>query len=260
MNAKILVVDDEKLTRESLKEILQHEGYDVAAVGSGQEALDYLAAEEVDLMLLDILMPEIDGVEVMKKADEISPETRVIMLTGHGSMESAIEALRYRAHDYLKKPASPQDILSSVASGLSKRDDEKRKRILLGQLESSLQQLKDVEGVTEFPKSTERVVSLPEGVKADFARRELWRGSDKIRLTPTEGRLLSVFVENWGRVLSHGELVFLVQGYEVAEWEAPEVLRPLISRLRKKLAIFPQGEDWIASVRGTGYVFEADMP
>ncbi|OQY27003.1 MAG: hypothetical protein B6243_13475, partial [Anaerolineaceae bacterium 4572_5.2] len=73
----------------------------------------------------------------------------------------------------------------------------------------------------------------------------------------TEGKLLSVFLENRGRVMTHNEIVFLVQGFETTEWEAPEVLRPMISRLRKKLAIFPGMEDWVSNVRGTGYVFDA---
>jgi DNA-binding response OmpR family regulator len=260
MSVKIIIVDDDEITRKSLSEILRHEGYDVTTVDDGELALEILEAEEIDLMLLDIRMPGMDGIEVMRRVEEISPDTQIVMLTGHGTMETAIEALRYEAHDYLLKPPSRQEILSSVASGLARRDEEKRKRILLGQIENSLQQLKDVEGITAPPKPKRQVIALPDGVTLDLARREMWRGSNKERLTPTEGRLLEVFVTNWGRVLSHSELVFFVQGYEVAEWEAPEVLRPLISRLRRKLGIFPNGEKWISSVRGTGYVFDAEKP
>jgi two-component system KDP operon response regulator KdpE len=81
-------------------------------------------------------------------------------------------------------------------------------------------------------------------------------GEKKITLTPTEGKLLKVLLENRKRVFTHRELVALVQGYETSDWEAPEVLRPLISRLRRKLAVFPEGNKWITNVRGTGYVFE----
>ncbi|MEA3351533.1 MAG: response regulator transcription factor [Chloroflexota bacterium] len=260
MNKMILVVDDEKIIRVTVSKILEVEGYDVLTAENGTEALSILEEKDIDLILLDICMPDIDGIEVMQKAGKISPETEVVLLTGHGSLESAIDALRYKAHDYLLKPISSQEILSSVASALALQGEQKQKRILLGQLESSLQQLKDVEGVSELAKSQARIISLPDGVQADMARRELWRGNNKISLTPTEGKLMRVFVENWGRVMTHEELVFLVQGYEVAEWEAPEVLRPLISRLRRKLSEFPDGEKWISSIRGTGYVFDADMP
>ena len=88
----------------------------------------------------------------------------------------------------------------------------------------------------------------------------MWRGAEKERLTPTEAQLLEIFVTNWGRVLSHEELAFLIQGFEVSGDEAPEILRPLISRLRRKLDSFPEGKKWITSVRGVGYVFDADMP
>jgi DNA-binding response OmpR family regulator len=93
-------------------------------------------------------------------------------------------------------------------------------------------------------------------VTIDLARREICHGSTLVRLTPTEGRLMKVFLENPQRVFLHRELVWLAQGYETRDWEAPEVLRPLVSRLRRKLALLPGGEGWIISVRGTGYVFD----
>ena len=260
MSARILVVDDDEAIRIALSEILAYENYNVVSVPNGVQAIEKLVAEEFDLMLLDILMPEMDGVEVMKKAADVSPDTQIVMLTGHGSMGTAIEALRHDVHDYLLKPPSRQEVLSSVASGLAHRDEIKRKRMILGQIEDSVVQLKDAEGITTLPKPKRQVVPLPEGVSLDLARREIWRGSSRERLTPTEGKLLEIFVTNWGRVMSHSNLVFLVQGYEVPEWEAPEVLRPLISRLRRKLSSFPKGEKWISSVRGIGYVFDAEVP
>ncbi len=140
------------------------------------------------------------------------------------------------------------------------------------------------------PTLEPRLIALANDVVVDLARREVWRpqtpvskmasgnmpgeekaasgntpgpglhtggtAGDKVRLTPTEGKLLKVLLENRGRVLTHRELVLMVQGYEVTDWEAPEVLRPLVSRLRQKLKRFPEGESWIVNVRGTGYVLE----
>ncbi|MEA3349925.1 MAG: response regulator transcription factor, partial [Chloroflexota bacterium] len=243
--------------RVSVSNILEAEGYDVLTAENGTEALNILEEKEVDLILLDIRMLGMDGVEVMRKAEKNSPDTRVILLTGHGSMESTIAALRHKAHAYLLKPISSQGLLSNVASAFALINEEKQKRILLRQLESSLQQLKDVEGASELAKSQARIIPLPDGVQADLARRELWRGNDKVSLTPSEGKLMEAFIENWGRVMTHTELVTLVQGYEVDKDEAPEVLRPLISRLRRKLSKFPDGDKWIVSIRGTGYVFDA---
>jgi DNA-binding response OmpR family regulator len=259
MKTKILIVDDEQTARMSLAEILRLEGYQVSDVDSGEAALALLGRDEYDLMLLDIRMPGMGGIEVLKKAAEIAPDMQVILLTAHGSMESAIDALHYGAHDYLIKPSSPQEILSSVASGLARRAEAQHKRLLLGQLDASVQQLKNVEGMSQQTASVgQRVISLPDGVMIDLARREVWRGNDRVSLTPTEGKLLSVLLENKGRVMTHRELVFLVQGYEITDWEAPEVLRPLVSRLRRKLSSFPAGDTWIVNVRGTGYLFEVE--
>ena len=256
MTVKILVVDDEKTARTTLAEILRLEGYDVTAVESGGSALSLLNEQDIDLVLLDIRMPGMDGIEVMRKATEISPDTQIIMLTAHGSMESAIESLRFGAHDYLLKPSSPQEILSSVAGALARHADAQRKRLLLGQMETSLRQLKDAEGVELSSNAGQRVIALADSVMVDLARREIWRGTECVTLTPTEGKLLRVLIENKGRVMTHRDLVFLVQGYEITDWEAPEVLRPLVSRLRRKLSTFPNGDRWISNVRGTGYVFD----
>lgn len=256
MKAKILIVDDEKTARISLRDILRLEGYAVEAVDSGQAALEQIGKEDFDLMLLDIRMPGMDGIEVLRHVVEAAPHILVILLTAHGSLESAVEALRFGAHDYLIKPSSPQEILSSVAAGLARRAESQHKRLLLNQLESSIRQLKNVEGLDENTTVSQRVISLPQGVMADLARREIWRGNEHVSLTPTEGKLLKVLLDHKGRVMSHKELVFLVQGYEIDDWEAPEVLRPLVSRLRRKLSAFPDGGNWIVNVRGTGYVFE----
>ncbi len=256
MKGKILVVDDEPTARRSWRDILRLEGYEVFTAPDGRTALETMEQQPFDVVLLDLKMPGMSGVEVLRTAGQLYPDMQIIVLTAHGSLDSAIEALRQGAHDYLLKPASPEDVLDSVAGALAIRAEAQHKRLLLGQIESSLQQLKDAEGIEVENAINTQVVALGEGVMMDMARREIWRGSDKVTLTPTEGKLMQVLWENQGRVMTHRELVLLVQGYETSEWEAPEVLRPLVSRLRRKLAVFPGGREWIVNVRGTGYVFE----
>jgi len=97
---------------------------------------------------------------------------------------------------------------------------------------------------------------LGDGTVIDFGRRLVRSGSRTVFLTPAEGRLLRIFAENIGKVFTHRELVLLVQGYATSQQEAPEILRPLVSRLRQKLADIPALMRRIISVRGTGYVFE----
>lgn len=256
MKSKILVVDDEEIVRNSLEEILKLEGYEVKTEVNGVGALQLVQGENFDLLLLDLKMPGMDGIEVIRAMNRLAPDTKIILLTGHGSLESAIEALRLGAHDYLLKPASSSEILSSVARALARRAEQQQRRMLLEQLDASLQRLKESEGLESTQLAETQTITLENGVLIDLARREIWRGNTHITLTPTEGKLMKVLLDHRSQVLSHRDLVLMVQGYETSDWEAPEVLRPLVSRLRRKLAVFPNGENWITNVRGTGYVFE----
>lgn len=257
MKGNILIVDDEKNTRKSLEEILRLEGYRVESCEDGQSAVDELEKNTYDLLLLDLKMPGMDGLEVLEQASEIAPECKVIMLTAHGSLESSIQALRQGAHDYILKPAKPEELVASVSKAISARQDNERKKLLISQMEASLQELKESEGASPTVEITRNVHVLGKNVKIDLERREIWvLDEDKVLLTPTEGKLMQVLLENRGRVLSHKDLVFLVQGYQTTDWEAPEIMRPLVSRLRRKIAQFEGDEEWIVNVRGTGYVFD----
>src|SRR5512147_1122244 len=121
MKSNILVVDDEPVARQSLSEILRLEGYAVNSVPNGQAAVEYVRTHPVDLMIVDLRMPGMDGLEVIQVVNQISPETEVILLTAYGSTETAIQALRLRIHDYLLKPASPAQVVASVKKGLARR-------------------------------------------------------------------------------------------------------------------------------------------
>ena len=237
--ANILVVDDEPVTRQSLTDILRLEGYSVSAVANGEAAVDYIRTYSVDLMILDLRMPGMSGLEVIKVTTQLSPDTEIIMLTAHGSMETAVEALRHRIHDYLLKPASPAQVLESVSRGLARRKTRiEARRTATSELNPPLITFGDV--------------------TIDLIRRLVSNSETTVQLTPAEGHLLKVFLENPGKVFTHRELVLLVQGYDVSQREAQEILRPLISRLRNKLEVFPGIHDRIISVRGTGYLFETD--
>ena len=260
MNIKILVVDDEVTIRDSLREVLQMEGYQVDVADSGDTAIEIIKQKNYDMVLLDIRMPGMTGIEVLRVIGQNTPDTKVILLTAHGTLETAMEALRYGAHDYILKPATSRNILASVARGLAQKAEKQQKKILLEQLENSIRRLKDAEGIDHSTEQEPQTLALDNGVIFDLDRREVWQGDQKVSLTPTEAKLLKVLVENRARVITHRELVFLVQGYDVNDWEAPEVLRPLISRLRRKLSFYPEAENWIINVRGTGYLFDPTKP
>jgi DNA-binding response OmpR family regulator len=243
MKSNILVVDDEPVARQSLSDILKLEGHNVSSVQNGQAAVEYVRTHPIDLMIVDLRMPGMDGLEVIQVVNQISPETEVILLTAFGSTETAIQALRLRIHDYLLKPASPAQVLASVKKGLARH--EARSRTSGAALST------DVDETVE-------VFSLKDGTTVDLARRQIRHKSKVEHLTPAEGRLLRILIENEGKVFSHRELVLLVQGYDTSQREAPEILRPLVSRLRHKLDQFPSLSERVVSVRGTGYLYEGN--
>jgi len=242
MKSNILVVDDEPVARQSLSDILRLEGYAVNSVPNGQAAVEYVRTHPVDLMIVDLRMPGMDGLEVVQVVNSVSPETEVILLTAFGSTESAIQALRLRIHDYLLKPAPPSQVVNTVKKGLARRDAR----------------LKARGGVAGDVDESDLEITLKDGTHIDLSRRTIQNKKQTIHLTPAEGRLLRVMIENPGRVFTHRELVLLVQGYDTSQREAPEILRPLVSRLRHKLESFQALAESIVSVRGTGYVYEAE--
>jgi len=239
MKSNILVVDDEPVARQSLTDILKLEGFIVGSVPNGQAAVEHIRTHTVDLMIVDLKMPGMDGLEVIQVVNQTSPDTEIILLTAHGSIETAVQALRLRIHDYLLKPASPDQIVASVKKGLSRHD---RSRVSNAAVTST--------------ESTQEVYTLKDGTMVDLSRRQIKFKNKIEHLTPAEGRLLRILMENEGKVFSHRELVLLVQGYDTSQREAPEILRPLVSRLRHKLEAFPSLSEKVVSVRGTGYLYE----
>lgn len=262
MKGRLLVVDDEPAMRRTLRDLLRLEGYEVRTAQDGGEALRILAEEKFDLMILDLRMPGLSGTEVLRQLSTMGVDVGVIVLTGHGSMESAIEALRRRAYDYLLKPISPEALLESVARGVVRVRRERRQRALYEQLERMLIQMLQIEemgqgkGKSDFVPT---VVELPNGVVLDLGRRRLRYQGQDIHLAPSESRLLQVLLMHRGEVMSHQALVDAVRGYQVNEWEAPEIMRPIVSRLRRKLAALPKGRQWIVNVRGVGYMLDWEM-
>ncbi len=239
MKANILVVDDEPVARQSLSDILKLEGYFVVAVSNGQAAVEQIRTRTIDLMVVDLKMPGMNGLEVIQVVNQTSPDTEVILLTAHGSLESATQALRLRIHDYLLKPATPTQILASVQKGLERRERFRAANAVGGE-------------------TTQDVFTFRDGCEVDLPRRQIkWKNKIE-NLTPAEGRLLRILMENKKKVFSHRELVLLVQGYDTSQREAPEILRPLVSRLRHKLEAFPSLAEKVESVRGTGYVYEGE--
>lgn len=267
-NAYVLVVDDEGANRYSVSKTLQRVGYVVNEAASGEEALEFMKKQHYDVVLTDIRMPGLDGVELLRRIKEEAPDAIVILMTAYASLGTAVEALRLGAHDYLIKPSSSQDIRQSVARGVERAQNLKRRRSLLEAIRSDVYELarRDMEvagpAMDEFEDEPRGVEAIPEPPSTSMqlgpltvypGRYQIAVGETDIDLTPTEFDLLLYLAAHRGRVVPCHELVREVRGYAVDEAEAREVIRPHVSNLRRKLKSAKQDADLIVNVRGIGY-------
>jgi DNA-binding response OmpR family regulator len=263
--AYILVVDDEGAIRYSISKTLQRVGYQVHTAASGEEALEMMEQQTYDVVLTDIRMPGLSGVELLAKIKERAPDAVVILLTGYANLESAIESLRLGAHDYLTKPSSSQSIRDSVAQGVERARNLKNRRMLLRTIQENVEALagEASEGVVSQRRADAAqsntpvvtpVTTMTIGPLTIYpGRYQISVGEQPIDLTPTEFDLLLYLAAHRGRVVPCSELVREVRGYMLEEHEAREVIRPHVSNLRRKLKSSGQNPNIIVNVRGIGY-------
>lgn len=223
---RILVVDDEPRMIHFIRLNLEHDGFEVFEATSGLKALDQFRDQLPDLILLDVMMPDIDGFETLRLIREIS-NVPVIMLTAKGEEEDRVRGLELGADDYITKPFSPRELVSRVRAVLRR---------------------------TEMPSSlTHEIIEVDERLKIDFDRREVWVEDQLVKLRPTEYRLLYHLVKNAGWVVPHEQLLAKVWGYEYRD--ETHYLRLYINYLRKKLELDPSNPEYILTERGVGYRF-----
>jgi DNA-binding response OmpR family regulator len=245
----ILVVDDEEGIRYFLERFLTREGFRVVTAPSGEAALTRLASIEFDVVLLDLKMKGIGGLDVLAELRQHWPATSVIILTAHASLESAVEALRCGAHDYLFKPCRTLDLRESIRSGLIKR------RELL-----QLQQLGATSITAEPPAApikptpTDRFLQHS-GLIIDPVRHIVTLDGMLLELSPTEFDLLAYLVSEAPRVVPPQELIREVQGYASDAVEAAETIRSHMYHIRRKMQT-TTGRSVILTVRGVGYTLD----
>jgi two-component system KDP operon response regulator KdpE len=222
----ILVVDDESRMIRFVRMNLELEGFQVAGASNGMEALEKVRDELPELVVLDVMMPEMDGFETLERLREIST-VPVIMLTVKGDEEDRIRGLELGADDYVTKPFSPRELASRIRAVLRR---------------------------AEMPSPVAKtIIHIDDHLQIDFRQREVIVGGERVRLRPTEYRLLYHLVNNAGWVMTHEMLLSKVWGYEYRE-EAG-LLRLYITYLRKKIEPEPGNPHYIFTERGTGYRF-----
>jgi two-component system alkaline phosphatase synthesis response regulator PhoP len=236
--ARVLVVDDEEGVRSVLARFLDLLGYRADEAASGHQALEMLERTPYDVIVLDIRLPGMDGVEVMHRARQVRPDLPIIFLTGHATLKSAVAAVKARATDYLFKPASTRDLATAIADALQQRAQGKRPR------ELTPERFLHAGSVTVDRKRRLAIVAQT-GIAGSF----------NARLTASETALLIHLMQHPDIVLSCGELARSALDYDVSDGEARSIVCPHICRLRKKIEPDPTHPRLIHTAPSKGYVF-----
>jgi DNA-binding response OmpR family regulator len=231
MAEKILVVDDEPAQLRLAEQALAGRGYEVIKASSGQEAVRLIYERKPDLVLLDVMMPEIDGWQTCRLMREVS-NVPVIMLTGKRYAEDDIvRGLECGADEYLAKPVGNRELLARVRAALRRA------------------------GSTSGRHDRKKVYFSNDYLTVDVAERKVTVNGQKLRLTPREFRLLALLVENADRVLSHQQLLENVWGWEYIN--DVDYVRIYVSHLRQKIEPEPSRPRYILTEPGVGYSFHS---
>lgn len=223
MAYKVLVVEDEDSIRKFVKINLEREGFDVLEAGTGEEGLELAAKNEIDIVILDLMLPGIDGYEVCKRLREQSEELGIIMLTAKSQDLDKIMGLEFGTDDYMTKPFNPMELVLRVKS-LAKR------------LESD---------------DADDSILVYRPFKIDVYSRKFYKDNKEIVLTPTEFQIAKLFMENPGKAFRRDEILNIVWGYDFMG--DSKIVDVNIRRLRSKIEDDSSNPEYIETIWGVGY-------
>ncbi|HEX5762593.1 MAG TPA: response regulator transcription factor [Solirubrobacterales bacterium] len=222
---RVLVCDDEPQILRALRVILRDSGYEAVTAASGEEALDAASVKPPAAAILDLMLPDLDGVEITKSLREWS-DMPIIVLSAVGEEETKVRALAAGADDYVTKPFGPAELMARLGAVLRRAKPEAAEPLI------------DADGLT-----------------INLAARAVHRDEEPVHLTPTEFELLRVLAQNRGRLMTHRLLLTEVWGPQYAE--DVQVLRAHVANLRRKIEPADGGHRYIRTDPGVGYRFAA---
>ena len=225
---RVLVVDDEPSITELVATVLRYEGFQVKTAASGRKALAAVTSFRPHLMVLDVMLPDLDGFEIQKRLAADGTRTPILFLSARDAAEDKVHGLTMGADDYVTKPFSAEELLARVRAALRRADGL---------------------GVTAG-------LITRGDLAIDVDRRRVMRGADELRLTPKEFELLVFLAQHPGRVLTHRAILKAIWGPNAVD--QPEHLRVLVNALRRKLELAPARPKYILTEPWVGYRF-ADL-
>lgn len=222
---RVLVVEDEEALALGVRDALEHAGFQVKVVHDGPTALDKIRTDQPDLVVLDLMLPGMGGLEILGTLRREKRDVRVIILTALASETDLVRGFELGADDYMKKPFSPRELVARVEAQFRRR---------------------------EMDTTPPPTVDLPGGIHVDLQRLEVHRDGQVIQLTPREGDMLAYLMKNRHRVVTRDDLLLDVWHYKSANVETRTVDIHIVG-LRRKVEPNPAEPTLIQTVRGKGY-------
>lgn len=258
----ILIIDDEAALRKTLARILQQAGFEVTTSESAEKGLDYLRTTPFDMVLTDLRMPGMHGMDALKLIHAEYPSLPVVLFTAQPDVNSAVDALRHGATDYLLKPIKPEAIIERTRSILFNQQREKRKREIQMQIEALQMELKNIENEEPAKKATQPLnpISLEKerylkrgALVLDLHARRVLLNDEALNTPPTSFDYLLVLARHAPNVVDYQTLVAEAQGYQTDMREAQELTKWHIHQLRQIIEKDVHNPTYLFNVRGTGY-------
>jgi DNA-binding response OmpR family regulator len=263
----ILIIDDEVSLRQTLARILQRAGFDVSTAANGKEGITLADENSFDLIYLDIRMPDINGLDVLKIIHTDHPDVPIILFTAQPDLHSAVEALRRGASDYLLKPLRPQVVIDRTNSILADQQKKKRKNELQRQMDALQAEIHSLEkdpSIVREP-ATGPISSQADGrhfirgtLTLDTHTRRATMNKKAVELSPTSFDYLLVLARHAPNVVDYQTLVAEAQGYESNVREAQELTKWHVHHIRQAMEVNPRKPAHVINVRGKGYRLVVD--
>jgi DNA-binding response OmpR family regulator len=261
LSGNILIIDDEANLRQTLVRVLRQAGCEVAAAADGPEGLRLLSVASYDLVYLDIHLPGMDGLQVLQEVHQQHPQLPVILFTAHASLQSAVQAMRLGAIDYLIKPIDPETLIARTRVVISEQVVKRRRRDIQEQIAALQAELKSLDNASTLAPAVTPATTPPTGDRflkrgpmiLDLQARRATFGAQVLTLPPAAFDYLLVLARHSPDTVNYQTLVAEAQGYQTDRQQAQELAKWHIHELRDSIEPDPKHPRHVLNIRGSGY-------